>query len=128
MNKLATLAAGACLALSVAATAAAAPSDDPYLPPKDHNTVCLWTYRIDHTKYIRPRTLLFYMQGGKVWQNTLQNDCTGLDFNGFAYVTHDGEICSNMQSIMVLRTHEVCLLGAFTPYTPPPKSDAPAHD
>jgi len=120
MNKLARIAAGASIALSIGTSAAAA-ADAPAAAPNP-NTVCLWTYQIDHTHYIAPRTILFYMKGGTVWQNTLVNDCNGLSFNGFAYVTRDGQICSNMQSIIVLRTHQVCLLGQFTPYTPPAKA------
>jgi len=121
MNKLARIAAGALTALC-ASTAVAAAADAPATAPINPNTVCLWTYLIDHTHFISPRTILFYMRNGKIWQNTLVNDCPGLNFYGFEYVTRDGQICSNMQSIHVLRTHEVCLLGAFTPYTPPEKA------
>lgn len=92
-------------------------------PAKRAPSVCLRTYQIDHTSTPDTKTILFYMRGGKVWKNTLQLPCHGLKFYGFSYVTRDGQICSNMQSIMVLKTHEVCLLGDFTPYTPPPKGD-----
>lgn len=90
-------------------------------PVKRPRSVCLWTYMIDHTKSPDPNTIIFYMRGGKAWKNTLQYPCRGLRFHGFAYVTRDGQICSNMQSIIVLESHDLCMLGDFTPYTPPPK-------
>jgi hypothetical protein len=62
------------------------------------------------------KTIIFYMKDGKAWKNTLWSRCSGLLFSGFAYVTRDGRICSNMQSIYVLNTHDVCVLGDFTPF------------
>ena len=93
------------------------------------NNVCLWTYRIDHTTILdKGKAIVFHMRGGKNWKNTLKAPCPGLNFNGFAYVTRNGQICSNMETIMVLRTHQVCMLGNFEPYTPPPKkTDDAAH-
>jgi len=88
--------------------------------PQEHHPVCLWTYQIDHTKTVDPKTIIFTMKNGDVWKNTLEGPCQGLMFNGFLYVTHDGSICENQQSIMVLRTHEVCLLGSFTKILKPP--------
>ena len=90
------------------------------------NSVCLWTYQIDHTTVPDAKTILFHMRSGKIWKNTLQTRCPGLLFNGFKYVTPIQQICSNAQTIQVLRTGEVCALGNFEPYTPPkpaPKMD-----
>ena len=78
-------------------------------------SVCLHTYQIDRTKVVDAKTILFKMKDGKVWRNTLLQRCPGLLFDGFAYMTPDNEICGNQQSIRMLRTHEVCLLGPFTP-------------
>lgn len=83
--------------------------------------VCLESEFIDHTRTVDPKTILFYMRDGKIWQNTLPYPCPGLMFYGFVDVVRDNQICSNMQSIRVLVTHDVCTLGTFTPYTPPPK-------
>lgn len=118
-----TIAATALGALLVAATANAQPAP----APVDANAgpVCIQPYRIDHTNTVDPSTVLFYMKDGKIWKNTLQGPCPGLLFNGFAYVVHGDEVCSNMQGIRVLRTGEVCMLGAFTPYIAPPKPHAP---
>ena len=95
--------------------------------PPVRNNVCLWTYMIDHTTTPDTSTILFHMKNGKIWKNRLRAPCSGLAFHGFAYVTRDGRICSNMESIIVLRSHQVCMLGAFEPYVVPPKKK-PASD
>jgi hypothetical protein len=87
--------------------------------------VCLRPNEIDHTQTVDASNILFYMRGGKIWRNTLQGPCPGLRFNGFAYEVHGDEICSNMQSIHVIHDEELCFLGAFTPYVPPPKPPSP---
>jgi hypothetical protein len=87
-----------------------------------NNGVCIWTNRIDHTTIEGGgKAIIFYMRDGKAWKNTLLSRCPELKFNGFAYETHDGQICSNMQSIRVIHSGAVCMLGNFEPYTPPPK-------
>lgn len=89
--------------------------------------VCLDITRIDHTTVPDSRTILFYMQDRKIWKNTLRNDCVGLTYYGFAYEpTPPNQICGNLQTIRVVHDGTVCMLGAFEPYTPPPK-DKPAH-
>lgn len=87
--------------------------------------VCIEAHEIDHTHVVDPRTILYYMRDGKIWQNTLKAPCRGLEFHGYEDLVHEDEICSNAQSIRVLVTGQVCLLGAFTPYTPPPKTPTP---
>jgi hypothetical protein len=78
--------------------------------------VCLRSQWIDRTTVVNPTTILFRMKDGKVWRNTLKSPCLGLKFNGFVYVLHGSdEICGEVQSIRVLRTNEVCILGPFTP-------------
>lgn len=88
-----------------------------------HN-ICLYTYAIKNTRIPDTHTILFYMQGGKIWKNTLRNGCNGLKFYGFVYMpTPPNVICENLQVIRVLHFDTVCALGAFTPYTPPPKEE-----
>ncbi len=82
------------------------------------NHVCLQSYLIDHTTTVDPSTILFHMKNGAVWKNTLPQPCHGLAFHGFVYDTKDTQICSDLQPISVIETHQVCTLGAFTPYTP----------
>lgn len=77
---------------------------------------------IPRTKVLDPQNILFYTRGGQVWKNTLKTPCRGLMFRGFVVVGRQDEICSNASSIRVIGSGETCQLGAFTPYTPPPKA------
>jgi hypothetical protein len=81
--------------------------------------VCLQTFLIDHTHVVDPKTILFYMRDGTVWRNALIGTCPGLMFNGFVYVTPENDICAKQQSIRVLVTRDVCMLGEFTRYVRP---------
>ena len=75
--------------------------------------ICLSTYYIDSTHVVNAKTILFRMKNGTVWRNTLRVPCSGLLFNGFSYTVHYPELCDDLQSIRVLQTHEVCVLGKF---------------
>jgi hypothetical protein len=92
----------------------------PASPADSH--VCLRSTDVDHTTTVNSSTLLFHMKNGVVWKNTLKSPCPGLNFHGFEYLTRADEICSDAQSIRVLEGQEVCVLGPFTPYTPPQHS------
>jgi hypothetical protein len=108
------LALATCLAALWAASASAQPAP---------TNVCLQTIEIDHTSVPDARTILFHMKGGEIWKSTLVADCPELKFNGFEYVSQPpGEICGKFQSIRVLRSGAVCLLGPFEAYTPPTKN------
>ena len=82
--------------------------------------VCLRIIDIKNTNSPDPHTILFHMRDGSTWKNTLPHPCNGLQFNGFSYNTSIDKICSNLQSIRVNQNGNVCMLGAFTPYAPPP--------
>jgi hypothetical protein len=85
--------------------------------------VCLTTWQIDRTTTPDTHTILFHMHGGKIWKNTLRNDCIGLKEYGFAYEPTAGtQICGNLQTIRIPQTGSVCLLGAFESYKPPKKA------
>ncbi len=117
----ATIVAAAFAALGLAASTGHAGVAETTAKP-----VCIHSRDIDHTVVPDSRTILFYMRGGKIWKNTLVNDCVGLKFDGFVYApTPPDEICDNMQTIRVVRQGSVCMMGAFTPYTPP--KTEPAH-
>ena len=105
MNKIAALA----VLLGVGAATIA--------PAMAASTVCLQTNLIDRTTVVNPKTILFRMKDGKVWRSDMRTACISLKFYGFAYVTHDDQICGGSQSIRVLNTNEVCVLGKFTPET-----------
>jgi Family of unknown function (DUF6491) len=101
-----------------AATTVATPATE------THNSVCLQSVLIDHTSIPDDNTILFTMRDGKIWKNSLPYSCPGLKIQGgFAYETHIDEICSNLQTIRVLRQGSFCLLGAFTPYEAPKKAE-----
>jgi hypothetical protein len=107
MKTFITTLAGAAIAACTALPAMAAP-------------VCIVSRLIDHTSVQDSKTVLFHMKDGKVWRNTLQNPCPSLNFHGF--VMNMGPVdtvCSNQQSIRVLKTNETCMLGEFVPNTPP---------
>lgn len=78
-----------------------------------------------HTKVLNPRTVLFYTPDGKVWVNRLKTTCRGLMFHGFVIVGHEFELCSNQGAIRVLESGEICELGSFVPYSPPPQTANP---
>jgi hypothetical protein len=111
-----------CLALL---SACAAPPTPPPVPSPGQvaaaqNSICLKTYMIDHTRIPDDKTILFAMKDGSMWQNSLPFSCPGLSFEGgFAYTASFDEVCSNAQAIRVLRQNSQCMLGAFTPYSPP---------
>lgn len=106
----------ACAMLAGSASVMAQPGPD---SAASRGMNCLWTYQIDHTHVVDPRTVVFYMKDGKAWTNTLKGPCPGLRFHGFSYVTHSDQICSNAVPIRVIETGEVCALGPFTPGSPP---------
>jgi len=86
--------------------------------PSTSSNVCLDGYRIDHTKAVDDQTIIFHMKNGTSYSNTLKNHCPGLRMFGFSYVTTPPDkICGNLQSIRVLHTGSVCLLGPFVPIT-----------
>jgi hypothetical protein len=111
MKRYTTALAAAALAACVALPAQASP-------------VCLETFRIDHTSVVDSKNILFHMKDGKVWHNALRNSCPALNFHGFIMNVRGGNdtVCSNQQSIKVIDSGEVCMLGEFTPVEPKNKS------
>ena len=76
--------------------------------------ICLDSYRIKSTKAPDEKHIIFHMIDGTTWKNTLRNQCSGITFNGFAYEPFAGHsVCENLQSIRVLDSGSVCLLGRF---------------
>ena len=84
------------------------------------NGVCLTVGQIDHTDIVNDSAIVFFMKDGKAYMNTMRIPCSSLKMeDGFAYMTDTAEICSNSQTIRVLRSGNFCELGQFTPFTPP---------
>ena len=89
------------------------------------NSVCLEAGSIDHTVVVDDQTILYYMHGQKIWKNTLHTPCSGLKFERAFSEDIRGQVCANAQMIQVFQTGTRCMLGDFTPYTPPAKTSAP---
>ena len=109
------------VAIVLAATLGIAPAVAQPAPAKN---VCLKTYLIDHTSAPDDRTIIFTMKDGSAYQSTLMAECPQLRANGFSYVaTPPEDVCGNMQSIRVVRSHSVCLLGPLVQIAPARRSD-----
>lgn len=68
------------------------------------------------------KLLTFKLRDGRVLVNHLQGACPDLRFNGFVWVLRGpNDICENMQSIRVLQSGQICVLGRFSP-APAPKA------
>ena len=77
--------------------------------------MCLRTQDIRSTSSRDGKTLVFKMRDGRILVNHLQGICPDLKFNGFDWVVRGGteEVCENIQSLRVLQSGEVCVLGKF---------------
>ena len=80
---------------------------------------CLRTRDIVSTDSKDGKTLVFKMRDGRTLVNHLQGICQDLKFEGFLWVIRESldEVCENEQSLRVLRSGEVCILGKFDPPT-----------
>jgi hypothetical protein len=61
------------------------------------------------------KALDFTMRNGTMIRNHLQGVCSDLRFNGFVWELRGGdqEVCEGMQSLRVIRSGQVCVLGKF---------------
>ena len=80
---------------------------------------CLQSEYIDRTDVVNPKQINFRMKDGTVYRSDLRTPCSGLRFNGFVYVTPMDEVCGGSQSIRVLQTNQVCVLGNFVRQSTP---------
>jgi hypothetical protein len=77
--------------------------------------VCLRATDIDTTSVLDNHTIVFRMNNGALWKNTLQADCPGLKMSGgFDYAIRGGTVCANEQRIRVHDMPATCFLGPFT--------------
>ena len=76
--------------------------------------ICLQTRDIVSTDSKDGKTLVFKMRDGRTLVNHLNGICPDLKFNGFSWVVRGTEeICENQQSLRVLRSGQICVLGKF---------------
>ena len=69
------------------------------------------------------KLLTLKMRDGRVLVNRLRGICSDLRFNGFVWVLRGtDQICENQQSIRVLQSGQICMLGPFEQAGTPPKA------
>jgi hypothetical protein len=73
------------------------------------------------------KLLTLKMRDGRLLVNHLQGVCSDLRFNGFIWVLRGtNDVCENQQTIRVLQSGQICLLGRFEQgKTPAPGPKAP---
>jgi len=66
-------------------------------------------------------SILFTMRDGSQYRNKLLGPCPSLVFDGYIWtiLNPDNTVCDDEQSLRVLRSGEVCMLGKFEQVTPP---------
>jgi hypothetical protein len=103
------------LAAATAVPAAAQPA--PSQPPAQK--ICLNNQDVQSAQSTDGKTMVFKMRNGTTYINHLRGSCPGLKFNGFAWELRGiNDICENQQTLRVLRSGEVCMLGKFDPPLP----------
>ena len=70
------------------------------------------------------KAILFKMRDGSELRNDLQGACPDLKFDGFEWTVRDPaqQVCEHQQSLRVLRSGQVCVLGKFTQTKAPKKA------
>ena len=87
--------------------------------------LCLQTDHIQGRTITDDRTIVFRMDDGTYWKNTLQESCPGLRIaDSFAFTAQDKYICSNQQRIRVLGQGTICFMGDFVQTVSPIKSES----
>jgi hypothetical protein len=61
------------------------------------------------------KIMVFKMRDGTTWVNHLRGSCPDLRFMGFAWTLHSGDtkVCENAQTLQVLQSPQICVLGKF---------------
>ncbi|HEY4076695.1 MAG TPA: hypothetical protein VGM26_07150 [Rhizomicrobium sp.] len=111
------------VSFAIAATilsAAAARAQDPK-PPR----VCIRVSDIQNSQPANDeKSITFTMRNGDKWRNDLRGRCSGLRFNGFSWVLHSDDICDGQETLRVLQTGSICMIGKFTKLPKPaPKAN-----
>ena len=93
------------------------------ISPALAKSTCVRTRDIESTTSKDGKTLVFKMRDGSTLVNHLKGICPNLKYDGFSWVIRGGidEVCENQQSLHVLRSGELCLLGKFDQPTNKPK-------
>ena len=85
--------------------------------PESAATTCIDSRKIDSAHSDDGKTMIFKMKDGTTMVNHLQGVCSDLKFNGFAWTLRSGDtqICENQQSLRVIQSGQICVLGKFDP-------------
>jgi hypothetical protein len=76
--------------------------------------ICLRIQDIASTHSDDGKLMTFRMRDGQTLVNHLQGTCTDLKFEGFVWTIRGTEmVCENEQSLRVLRSGQICVLGKF---------------
>lgn len=104
---------GGLMAGLAAATLPAAAQSTPAAPAK---RICLNNQDVVSATSRDGKTMIFRMRNGQTYINHLRGSCPGLRFNGFIWELRGiPQICENQQTLKVLQSGEVCMLGKFDP-------------
>ena len=84
-------------------------------PALAQSHTCIDSRDIVSSKSDDGKTLVFKMKNGSTLVNHLQGVCTDLKFEGFSWVLQSGDtkVCENAQSLHVIRSPQICVLGKF---------------
>lgn len=85
-------------------------------------TICLRTQDMVQTQPADDgASITFKMRDGSVWRNDLHGRCPDLRYDGFVWRILDASetVCEDVQSLRVLRSGQICMLGKFSQVQPP---------
>lgn len=99
--------------LAIAATLPAAAQPSATAPGQ---RICLNNQDVQSATSNDGETMVFRMRNGTTYINHMRGSCPGLRFNGFVWELRGiNDICENQQTLRVLKSGEVCMLGKFDP-------------
>lgn len=104
----------------IVAVARPAAAQSPSAPAPSSQRICLNNQDVRSASSNDGKTMIFRMRNGTTYINHLRGVCPGLRFNGFIWELRGiNDICENQQTLRVLKSGEVCMLGKFDPPLPP---------
>jgi hypothetical protein len=87
--------------------------------PPSGQRICLDNQQVESARSSDGKTMIFKMRNGQTYINHLRGSCPGLKFNGFAWELRGiNQICENQQTLRVINSGEICMLGKFDPPLP----------
>lgn len=110
---------GIAAAALLCGTAFAAPGSNWVL--RQGRNLCLRSDHIQRKTIVDNRTIIFDLDDGTKWKNTLQHNCPGLKLtDGYTMKLRDNYVCANQQPIRLTGHGNTCYLGDFTQVAKPP--------